>query len=179
MHYLAVFSRVLIGTVFLVSAATKLRSPAAFAAFARSVRKMKLVPTALITPVAVAVVAAEVGIVVLLAVPVAVTGLLGSVVAAGLLTAFTVAIVQVVRRGTDLTCQCFGASTVPLGPVHVVRNIVLFAVAVAGALATRSGGEPQLGVAVIAVTAGLVGGGLVTVLDDILRLFVPPAPARR
>jgi hypothetical protein len=179
MHYFALFARVLIGTVFLVSAATKLRSPAAFAAFTRSVRKMKLVPAALVTPVAAGVVSGEVSIVALLAVPVDVTALLGLAVAAGLLTAFTVAIVLVVRRGTDLTCQCFGASTVPLGRVHVVRNLVLLAVAVAGALATRSGGQLHPADAAIAVTAGLVGGGLVTVLDDILRLFAPPAPARR
>ncbi len=179
MHYFTLFARVLIGTVFLVSAVAKLRSPAAFAAFTRSVRKMKLVPAALVVPVAAAVVAGEVSIVALLAVPADVTALLGFAVATGLLAAFTVAIVLVVRRGTDLTCQCFGASTVPLGPVHVVRNLVLLAVAVAGALAIRSGGELHLGGAGIAVIAGLVGGGLVTVLDDILGLFAPPEAARR
>lgn len=179
MHYFALFARVLIGTVFLVSAATKLRSPTAFAAFKRSVRKMKLVPAGLVTPVAAGVVVGEASIVALLAVPAAMPALLGFAVATALLAAFTAAIVLVVRRGTDLTCQCFGASTVPLGPVHVVRNLVLLAVAVAGALAVRSGGQPHLGEAVIAATAGLVGGGLVTVLDDIVRLFSPPAPARR
>jgi len=93
MPYLALAARVLLGVVFLVSAASKLRGPAAFAA--------------------------------------------------------------------------------SIGPIHLVRNAALIAVAAGGAVATVSGGTPQPGGLVVAIAAGLLAGGLVTSIDDIRLLFQP------
>ncbi|MEV6522568.1 MauE/DoxX family redox-associated membrane protein [Longispora sp. NPDC051575] len=178
MQYLALAARCLLGLVFLASVSTKVTGPAAYGAFVRSVRRMRLFPPALVAPVAAVVVVAEAAIVVLVAVPTVATALAGFAVAAGLLLAFAGGIALTVRRGTSTTCRCFGASTVPLGPAHVVRNLLLVAVAVVGGAAVLSGGSLRLGESLVAAVAGLVVGGLVTVMDDIRGLF-RPTPASR
>ncbi|TDD05383.1 transposase [Nonomuraea deserti] len=45
----------------------------------------------------------------------------GFVTGALLLTVFTAGISVVLRRRRTVTCQCFGASTAPVGTVHVIR----------------------------------------------------------
>jgi uncharacterized membrane protein YphA (DoxX/SURF4 family) len=58
-----------------------------------------------------------------------------SVVAAALLTAFTVAVAARVARHDDVPCACFGAlSAAPVSSRTVARNLVLVALAAVGAL---------------------------------------------
>jgi uncharacterized membrane protein YphA (DoxX/SURF4 family) len=58
-----------------------------------------------------------------------------AIVAIGLLTVFTVMIVAKLRKGEHPPCACFGAwSAKPIGGGHIVRNLVLIAVAVVAAL---------------------------------------------
>jgi hypothetical protein len=160
MQYFALCGRVLLATVFLVSASTKLRSAAAFAAFRRSTRRMAILPERLVRPAAVLVVGCEAAIVLLLATPT--------------LGGLAVAIGSTVRRGIDTTCQCFGHSAMPLGIAHIVRNVVLVVVAaVAGVTAVR-GGALEVGGALLAGLAGVLLGALVTVLDDIRQVLQPP-----
>jgi methylamine utilization protein MauE len=165
--YLALAARVLLGVVFLISVGSKLRGPAAFAA---SVAALRVVPAGWVRAVAVLVVTGEAATVVLLATPAALFGFATAVL---LLVAFSVAIGATIRRGTRTTCRCFGTSAVPLGPLHLVRNAALVAVAAGGAVATVSGGAPAAGGLVVAAAAGLLAGGLVTVIDDIRQLFHP------
>jgi hypothetical protein len=173
MRYLDVGCRFLLGAVFAVSTYTKLGRPGAFASFVRSLRRMKLLPATLVGPAAVAVVTAEAASPLLLALPLTATAVAGFGVASVLLTAFGAAILISVRRGDHTPCQCFGRSSVPLGPLHAVRNGVLVGVAVLGVVASTTGGRAELPKLMIAAVAGLVGGGLVTVLDDIVQLFRP------
>lgn len=57
--------------------------------------------------------------------------------AAGLLTAFTVAVVVRLARGQRPPCACFGrVASRPIGPLTVVRNVVLVGLAVAAAVAS-------------------------------------------
>lgn len=178
MQYVALAGRALIVVVFLISASSKLRSRAAFRAFRRSTRRMDVLPERLVQPVAVLVVTSEVAIVLLVATPTPVTGLLGLTLAAVLLAGLAVAIGITVRRGTDVTCHCFGGSSLPLGGMHILRNIALVAVAVVAAVTGVRGGDPDLGQALLAGSAGALLGALTTVLDDI-RQVLRPAPARR
>ncbi|MEU7133662.1 MauE/DoxX family redox-associated membrane protein [Streptomyces sp. NPDC046261] len=171
MPYAETAIRCLIGGMFLISAAGKLAGARAFGAFADSLRDMRLFPAARVRPLAVLVVAAECLVCVLLAVPVRPVAAVGFVVAAGLLLAFAGAVAVVAARGTRTSCRCFGTSSVPLGPRHVVRNVLLAAVAAAGAAATRATGHTRPAGLVLAALAGLLLGGLVAVLDDILGLF--------
>ncbi|GAB3976601.1 MauE/DoxX family redox-associated membrane protein [Plantactinospora veratri] len=109
MSYALEFSRWLLVLVFLASAGSKLRGRASFRAFADSLRAMALLPSRVVGPVAVAVTTAEAAVPVLL-VPLPVAGLttVGFALAAALLAAFTVAVAAVLRRGTPVSCRCFG-----------------------------------------------------------------------
>jgi hypothetical protein len=168
--YLAVGCRLLIAVVFLVSVATKL---ADLPAFVESVRGLRVLPAPLARAGAGAVVAAEAAIVLLLAVPVAATGVAGFGVAVAALVAFGAAIALSLRRGRRAPCRCFGRSTTPLGWHHVVRNGALTAVALLGAVATAGAGPAHPGGLAVAAAAGAVAGLLVTALDDIVALFRP------
>lgn len=58
----------------------------------------------------------------------------GGVVAFGLLAAFTANLAMIVRSGAVATCACFGrASTAPVSGRHLVRNVVLLALALLAA----------------------------------------------
>src|SRR5690242_1242757 len=171
MPYLSLGCRVVVGVVFLVALASKAR-PAGFRRFVRSLRRLDAVPAARVRLVAGTVATAEAAVVVLVALPARWTAVAGFVLAAGLLTAFAVAIVGTLRRGLRVPCACFGRSSAPMGPHHVVRNAALVAVAIAGAVTTRPGSGGAGGLAV-AAAAGLVLGGLTTVLDDLVGLFRP------
>ncbi|MEU4211793.1 MauE/DoxX family redox-associated membrane protein [Streptomyces sp. NPDC026206] len=171
MPYAEIGIRALIGGMFLISAATKLAGSRSFGAFADSLAGMRLFSAVVVRPLAALVVAAECIVCVLLAVPSAPVAALGFVVAAGLLVAFAGAVAVVAGRGTHTSCRCFGTSSVPLGIRHVVRNMLLAAVAAAGAATTRATGQVSTAGLVLAALAGLLLGGLVAVLDDILGLF--------
>jgi methylamine utilization protein MauE len=164
----------LIGSVFLLAVAGKLAGRDGFGAFVASVQGMRVLPPRLVRPAALLVVAAEVAVCVLLAVPAPVTRAAGFVIAVGLLVAFMIGTVTALRRGVRTPCRCFGMSTTPLGLRQVVRNAVLTAVAACGAVASVSTYGPidPAGAAVAAV-AGLVLGGLVTAADDLVELFRP------
>ena len=170
MEIVAMTGRLLLATVFLLSAASKLKSTQAYAAFARSLADMRIVPKghALI---ALAVVTAEVTVPVLLLIPSRASGLAGLLAGLLLLTGFTAAIAVVLRRDTSVSCQCFGYSQVPLGKMHIVRNGFLIACGAAGLLGTYAASTPPstawLAAAPIAIAAGL----LVAKLDTVTELL--------
>lgn len=172
MSYLLVAARVLLGAVFAVSAASKAR-PADHRAFRRTVRDWTggRVPAA---PAAAALVALEAAVPVLLAVRPAA----GLALAAALLAVFTAAIIVQLRRGSPAGCRCFGSTGAPVSSLHVVRNAVLLAVAVAG-LAASGSSRWDGSIAAVGGLALLLGV-LVVRMDDLVALFGPSrlAPAR-
>jgi Methylamine utilisation protein MauE len=177
--YLVVGCRCLVGLVFLVAAASKLHSRAAFGGFGESLRQLPLVPKTLAVPAAVGVVVAEAVVPLLLVAPAAGFAAAGFAVALGLLSAFTATTVIALRRGARPPCRCFGMSEIPLGARHVVRNCALAAVAGVGLAAALQGGQRAVdpaGVAVAAV-AGIVLAVLAVVFDDLVELFGPRAAA--
>lgn len=175
MSYLLIACRTLLLGVFLAALAGKVRGRAAYRGFEASLRALGVLPRRLAGVAAAVVTAVEAAIVVLLAVPGTVAA--GFLLAAVLLTAFTTGIVLALRRGTTAPCACFGASVTPLGRVHVVRNLLLLAVAGAGPAAGTGGGTEFAGV-VLAVAAALVALVPVLRLDDLTALF-SRAPARK
>lgn len=179
MIYLAVACRCAVALVFAVSAGSKVRNRAAFAAFESSVRGLRLLPRSATRPITVATCAAELAVVPLVAVPA--TADAGLLLAAALLAAFSAVISTVLaRRGTAVACRCFGSSGQPLGAHHIIRNAVLAAVAVGGVLALpeRSGPIHPGGFAV-ALLAGAVLALLAVTLDDAISLFRTANTARR
>ncbi|MER7043375.1 MauE/DoxX family redox-associated membrane protein [Streptomyces jumonjinensis] len=178
MIYLVFACRILLAGVFLTALAGKVRNKAAFDEFAVSVERLGRLPRRVSRAVAVAVAAGEAAAVALLAA--------GPTVPAGfalgvlLLLGFTAGIVRALRAGSAAPCRCFGASVTPLGPVHVVRNLVLAAVGGAGGAAAltgpATGWPPHPGGAAVAGVAALVALVLVVRLDDLTALFrLPPA----
>lgn len=126
--------------------------------------------------VAGAVLSAEVAIVVAVVVPLSAP--VGFGLALALSTVFGVAVAGALRRGDRVPCRCFGATQTPIGPVHLVRNGVLAAVAVAGLAVKVAGpaGELHLAGVVVAASAGLVGAVLLVRIGDLVALFAPITP---
>jgi hypothetical protein len=182
-HYLPLGVRCLIGTVFAVAAVSKVAGRSAFDQFAGSVRGWPLPAAVPVRLVAALVVAAEFAVCVLLGSGATAAGYALALV---LLAGFSTAVAWALIRGVRAPCRCFGASAAPLGARHLVRNAVLAAVAAAGLVTSVTGvagtaptGRQPGGVAV-AIAAGLLLGGLVAVLDDIVELFRPmPRPTAK
>ncbi|MEZ7126786.1 MauE/DoxX family redox-associated membrane protein [Nonomuraea sp. AD125B] len=173
MDYLALTARCALGLVFLVAVIGKVRGRAAYEAFRRSVPE--LVPLrrgAAVLPAVV--VAAECAVVVLLAVERTATA--GLALAAAVLLAFSAGIGRALRAGVRASCRCFGMTPSPLGRLHLVRNLALAALAVAGAAAVLAGGPEQPHPA--GVTLAVAGGALLALpavfADDLAALFAPP-----
>jgi hypothetical protein len=86
------------------------------------------------------------------------------------------AIGLLLRRGEPAPCHCFGVQDAPLGPAHLVRNLVLLAFAVVGTLSPA--GTYDAGAVALAVASGALVAVLAVRLDDLVALFSPPRPAR-
>lgn len=172
MSYLVLGCRGVLAWIFLVSLFGKVRGPAAYGVFVRATGRLLSVSGRAGRVLAALTVAAECLVVVALVAPAAV----GFAAAIALLCVFSGALVRALRRGEDTGCHCFGASTTPVGLHHVVRNLVLVAVAAAGLIVevwAHPGGYRLAGVAVTApaVVACVL---LVTRLDDLVALFRVP-----
>jgi hypothetical protein len=169
--YLALTCRCLLGVVFLAALTTKVRGATSFGRFADSLVPLAGVRYRWRRPVAVGVVAAEVAVPVLLAVPA--WTLAGFGWAVLILAAFTTVIVRSLRRGTRASCHCFGPSARPLGPGHVTRNVALGLAGLVGAVATPSAAptSPTPAAVLAAAALGLALAVPVLWLDDVVDLF--------
>ena len=165
MEYVGVGCASFIGWVFLASAISKLRH---FGEFTRSLPALAPVRPGQVRPLAVAVVATEAAVPVLLLFPA--TVFYGFALAGALLAVFTAAIGTALKRGRRAPCRCFGASSTPLGPSHLVRNAILLISTLAGGLALDAQ-PPQAAGLVVAIAVGLVGAILIVAMDDIAFLF--------
>lgn len=172
--------RCAVGLVFAVSFTSKVRGRSAFRQFLSSAREMG-VPRAAVRPVGVIVAALEAVVVALVATP-ALAGA-GLALATLLLATFAAAIGRAVRRGVHAPCRCFGSSKMPLGPSHVVRNVSLAVVSIAGAAVAA--GSPardlHLGGVAVAIASGAALAAVTVVFDDLAALFTGSqgAQARR
>jgi hypothetical protein len=165
----------LIGTVFAVSATSKVAGPAAWQAFRSWLSRVPLPLTGTVT-VPVALAAGEIAVVPLVAIPITATA--GMAVAAALCLALTVGLAVAVRRGMSEPCRCFGVSSQPLGDGQVWRNAVLFAIASMGAgFGVAGSGVPiPAGQIALTIAAGLAGAMLTIFAEDIAALLrIQPA----
>lgn len=163
MALVVVACQVLLAAVFAVSAFTKLRSGAALRAFSSS---LVMLPVRVRWSAAVVVAAVEAVVPVAMLFPA-----VGLSMSGALLVCFSAGIALSIRRGMRASCRCFGASEVPLGPSHLVRNGLLLAVVVLGGANLAAPGDLTAAGLTIAAVAGLVGAILLIVFDDIADLF--------
>lgn len=162
--------RTLLIVVFAVAVAGKLRTRSAFVQFVATLvplgggrQRTRLLATGLVL--------AEVATVATLVIaPVA-----GYPLAVAVLVALCVGVAVVLRRGLAVSCACFGASTDgALTSGHLVRNLLLTGVAVAGFAAhLRDAGGLDPAVVGTAVVAGAVAGWCMTRWDDLAALLRP------
>ncbi|MEU8251407.1 MauE/DoxX family redox-associated membrane protein [Nonomuraea sp. NPDC048916] len=177
LEYVALACRCLIGAVFLISAVSKVRDRSSREAFARTLSA--LVPAVGSVRLGYLVVAVELLIAIAVALPV--TAVWGLGAAAGALMAFSAALWLALRRSVTVSCGCFGWSDTPVSRVHLVRNAVLVASALAGATTHVVAGDTTLlpGGVVVAVGAALVVFIGVVFTDDLASLFAPASPPAR
>lgn len=121
MSVVAVVASILVGLAFVVAGASKL---AAGASWPVSAKEMGA-PAFTIPFVPWVELAVGATLVAQLAVPIP------AIAALVLLIAFTTLIVVRLSAGDDPTCACFGSwSAEPIGRIHVIRNLILMALAV-------------------------------------------------
>jgi hypothetical protein len=161
-------ARTLLAGVFLLSGVSKSKSRTDFDAFVASVRDLALVRFSAAMGVARAVIGAELAIALMLVV--GVSERVSFALAAALLAVYCATIAVVIRRGGRTSCRCLGASALPLGPWHLVRNGALIAVAVA-ASAVPPTPEPSAAELVVAVAVAVAVLGHVVYFDDLVEAF--------
>lgn len=168
-------ARCLLAIVFAYSAVAKLRNGGAFREFRAWLADLPVPVTRRHAGVAAAAVSgAEVLIVVLTVLPW--TVLAGFALAGATLGIFIAGTCLAIARGTAAACQCFGTRGAPLGWRHVVRDVVMLAVAATGAVASDAHGARPAGVAVSVATAAFLAI-LIVFLDDVLSLFTLGSPS--
>ncbi|MEU9021427.1 MauE/DoxX family redox-associated membrane protein [Actinomadura sp. NPDC048394] len=147
--------RALILTVFAAAFVGKARSAARFHGFVRSVRQLAILPERVAAPAGALVVAGEGTAVVLLAVPAAARA--GFALASVLLALFIGIAVRAVRGGVFAECRCFGSKGSVMGQAMIVRNLLLLAAALPGAVAGAPVPAGRPAAALAAVAAGAFG----------------------
>jgi hypothetical protein len=170
MSALALWCRVVIGGVFLLSLAGKL---ADLRGFQTALRGLRLLPAGAVAPVAVALVSLEALTALLLLSPS--SAVAGFLLAAGLLVAFALGLRSTLRRGVRTTCACFGAlSATAVRPADVWRNALLVVVCGAGVWASSLvEGTPTVAMPgrLLVVLSALPALGAVVVFSDIVALY--------
>ncbi|WP_370965636.1 MauE/DoxX family redox-associated membrane protein [Amycolatopsis sp. cg9] len=154
--------------VFAVSALSKVRGPAAFTAFAASLRPFGFVGARRTVWLAGAIAFAE-GTT---AAALAVRPWLGCLLAAALASVFAMGLTSRIRRGIRAECGCFGGSSQPIGYGHVVRSACLVLLALAGLPGVWGPVvPPEPAAGLLALAGGSLVAVLVIRLDDLLDLF--------
>jgi hypothetical protein len=166
--YLTFGCRTLTCLVFLVAVVAKARD---FAGFEKSMRGLVPLSGAVARPAAALVLVIEGLTALMLVIPRTVVA--GFTVGLALDLAFTAALALALRRGATASCHCFGVTERPLRARHVVRDVVLAAVAAAGLVgAVAADGPGPLAGLLLSGLAGALGALVVVLLDDIVELFV-------
>lgn len=119
--------RVVLGALFMFAGVAKLGDPAAFAL---EIANYRMLPAASIAPwLAVTLPGIEVATGAALLVGPKAWARAAALVITGLLVVFTAAVTQVVLRGINIQCGCFGGDAGPITWLTIVRDLVLLAMA--------------------------------------------------
>jgi hypothetical protein len=171
-------------SVYGLSAGAKLRSRRAYRSFRQGLGEAALVRRQCLPVIAAVLVSAESVVTVLAIAAIVTTASLAGATAAAVAALGIAALLSIVlaagvatvmHRGTRARCACFGfSSDRPMGGAHLIRNLILAAVLLAGLIGSVPGhGRPGLAAVVVAVVAGVVAGLVLVRLDDLIELFAP------
>ncbi|MBO2459960.1 MauE/DoxX family redox-associated membrane protein [Actinomadura violacea] len=170
--------RALILTVFAAAFVGKARSASRFRGFAGSIRQLAILPERAAAPAGALVVAGEGTAVVLLALPPAARA--GFALASALLALFIGIVVRAVRGGVFAECRCFGSKGSVMGQAMIVRNLLLLAAALPGAVAGAPVPAGRPVAAMAAVVAGALGAWVFThwydrIVAALMKRLLAPA----
>lgn len=173
MTALEVSLRTVLAVVFGVAFGSKVRSRAAFTAFAEALGDLKWLHDRPRRALAVAIPLAEAGTLVLLLLPPVV--LWGFACAAALLAVFTLVTGRALANGERVRCRCFGAGGGQIGRAQIARNLVLLGLSIAGlAVWPLSHGGVAASGLVLAVGMAVLAGVALVRWDDIVQLVRVP-----
>src|SRR5262245_17156742 len=127
MQTVAFLLRIVLGGLLVAAGALKLGDPTAFA---NEITNYRFLPS-LAPWLAATLPAVEIALGVLLVVAPIGWRRAAAVAAAGLMLLFTVAVTQVVVRGINVDCGCFGGNSGPVTLLTVARDLLLLAMAAA------------------------------------------------
>jgi uncharacterized membrane protein YphA (DoxX/SURF4 family) len=173
MTYASLACRLICCLVFVVSSYGKLHNKPAFEEFVSWVGSLWTLSARFRRPLAIAVAASEILAVLLIAIPR--TSAVGLVLAAALFFGFSIGIFVIIRSKRTIGCNCFGASAAQVGIQHLVRNLLLCAIAVAGIASIGPRATDPAGV-VLVIGIAVVIATLLVSLDEIGMLFANPVP---
>ncbi|MFH9675321.1 MauE/DoxX family redox-associated membrane protein [Streptomyces sp. NPDC017405] len=92
-----------------------------------------------------------------------------------LLSSFTVFIAYLLISKRQVACACFGSSDRPASVVHLIRNLILLAIAASCTLTSGHSASPSIEGYLLVLAPSLIGAAVVSRLDDISMFFGSPA----
>jgi hypothetical protein len=169
--FLSLVSELTLVGVFAMAALSKLHTPRSFAA---GVRAFRLLPNTLVPVVSGGVISMEfavVGLTLIGLIQSRLFAVAGLAMAGLLLVAFSLTIAILMRSGTYVPCRCVGASDRPLGLEHLIRNVILMILVVAGIAGSDRGGDSLDGSGVFAAgTVAIIMTVAVRLSPDLIAL---------
>ena len=153
LDYFLAFCRLVVGFVFLASFVSKVIS---FPSLVSTVTAFRVLPASYSRLIASLVLAAELGVVSAMALggQLLSTGFLLAIL---LLSGFTLALVSILVRKIDTSCNCFGESHKKVSGYDIVRNLAFLVCAVAGYAVRATLGPADEGPVSLIVWALLAG----------------------
>lgn len=127
--YSLTFSRIAIGLVFAASSLGKIRS---FATFEQAVKDFQILPAQSVRASSYIFLAGEIVVLLLMLLDGKLFLLLGFLLAILLLSIFCIALLTVLSKRLQVSCNCFGSSQKPVSPADLWRNIGFLVCAVIG-----------------------------------------------
>jgi hypothetical protein len=175
LEYVELGCRVVLALVLVSAVVGKARSAASARIFVATLADVGWLPVRLRTRTAYLVVLAEAVTAVLLVVPATATA--GLALAALVFGCFTAVLAESVWRGRPMGCACFGGAAEQVGASHVVRAVVLIAIAATGSAARLAAPASPTRPAGILATLALAGFAALLVVrwTDLAFILMPRA----
>lgn len=152
LSYMLVFARFVVGMIFFISFIGKALS---LKKFQQTISNFNLLPNTFSAPLALIFLMGELFVVILLIVGGSIGLRIGFALALVMLIAFTLALISVLVRKIQTSCNCFGSSEKIISPYDLIRNMGIIIGAAVGLLVADTPTSLDLpGWVLIGVSAG-------------------------
>lgn len=168
--YTLAFCRVAIGLLFLISGGSKLLN---IAKFQQTVTHFRLFPARMSPILSLVALVGEISVVLFLAIGGQLL-LIGFLLAIALLLIFCAALISVLARSIQTSCNCFGTSEKPVTRVDIYRNITFILCSLIGFVLITQGTRSEQIEPGMWLLSGVMAAIVVMMtisLDEIMQLF--------